>query len=197
MFADKLKALRKKKGVTQSKVAENIYVSRSLIAKYETGAAYPTRDILEKLALYFEVPVSELIDQDETTLIAVETKDIENTIQYIAVITILSLSAIYSILVFVPMLKGGRYIYPIPSGQQAPEREWFFTSIFQGTFEQGNPIGLISFIVSVCVVCLSSTCLIFKKKKYSAILRLSTYILFFIEVFVCIGAFICCLSYIS
>ena len=195
MFEDRLKDLRKKKGVTQTQVAESIYVSRSLIAKFETGAAYPNRETLEKLALYFDVPVSELIDQDETTL--VETKDISEKIHFIALISILAIAVIYSIIVFIPMLKGSRYIYPIPPGQDYPNREYFFASVFFGTYEHGNPIGLISFLLSFALICLSSSCFIFKEKRYSAVLRLTTYVLFFVDAFVCVASVICCLSYIS
>lgn len=197
MFEDRLKDLRKKKGVTQTQVADSIYVSRSLIAKFETGVAYPSRETLEKLALYFDVPVSELIDQDETTLVAVETKDISEKIHFIALVSILAIAAIYSIIVFVPMLKGSRYIYPIPPGQDYPNREYFFASIFSGTYEHGNPIGLISFLLSFVLICLSSLCFIFKGKRYSVVLRLATYVLFFVDTFVCVASVICCLSYIS
>lgn len=197
MFEDRLKDLRKKKGVTQTQVADSIYVSRSLIAKFETGVAYPNRETLEKLALYFDVPVSELIDQDETTLVAVETKDISEKIHFIALVSILAIAAIYSIIVFIPMLKGSRYIYPIPPGQDYPNREYFFASIFSGTYEHGNPIGLISFLLSFVLICLSSLCFICKGKRYSAVLRLTTYVLFFVDAFVCVASVICCLSYIS
>ena len=197
MFEDRLKDLRKKKGVTQTQVADSIYVSRSLIAKFETGVAYPSRETLEKLALYFDVPVSELIDQDETTLVAVETKDISEKIHFVALVSILAIAAIYSIIVFIPMLKGSRYIYPIPPGQDYPNREYFFASIFSGTYEHGNPIGLISFLLSFVLICLSSLCFIFKGKRYSVVLRLATYVLFFVDAFVCVASVICCLSYIS
>lgn len=197
MFEDRLKDLRKKKGVTQAEVAESIYVSRSLIAKFETGTAYPNREILEKLALYFNVPISELINQNETTFAAVDKKDISEKIHFVALIFILVLASIYSIIVFIPMLRGSKYIYPIPPGQDYPKREYFFASVFSGTYEYGNPIGLISFLLSLSLICLSSLCLIFKEKRYIAILRLSTYILFFVNVFICVISVICCLSYIS
>ena len=50
MFQDKLKDLRKKKGVTQAELAKEFFVSRSLIAKYETGVVFPNRETLEKIA---------------------------------------------------------------------------------------------------------------------------------------------------
>lgn len=197
MFEDHLKDLRKKKGVTQAQVATGIYVSRSLIAKFETGKAYPNKETLEKLALYFDVPVSELIDQDETTLVSIESKDISEKINFIVLISILITAAIYSIIVFVPLLRGNRYIYPIPQGQNHPNRECFFVSIFWGTYEHENPIGLISFLLSFVVVGLSSLSLFLKRKNYSIFLRLATYFLFFIDTFVCIASVICCLSYIT
>ena len=39
-FSDKLKDLRKNKGITQEELANSIFVSRSVIAKYESDNAY-------------------------------------------------------------------------------------------------------------------------------------------------------------
>ena len=89
MFQDKLKNLRKEKDITQNELAKEIFVSRSLIAKFETGTVFPSREILEKIALYFDVPISELIEQDEATLVAVEAQDISKKINLVALITIL------------------------------------------------------------------------------------------------------------
>ena len=98
MFQDKLKDLRKEKGITQNELAKEIFVSRSLIAKFETGTVFPSREILEKIALYFDVPISELIEQDEATLVAVEAQDISKKINLVALITILIIAASYTIL---------------------------------------------------------------------------------------------------
>lgn len=69
-FEDKLKELRKKNNLTQEELASKIYVSRSLIARYENGSALPSKENLEKLSLIFGVKMSELMDQDEITGIA-------------------------------------------------------------------------------------------------------------------------------
>lgn len=196
MFQDKLKDLRKEKGITQNELAKEIFVSRSLIAKFETGTVFPSREILEKIALYFDVPISELIEQDEATLVAVEAQDISKKINLVALITILIIAASYSIICFLPIIRCCRYVYPIPPGQDYPNFEYYFVSIFSGSYNYRNPIGLISFFISICVVIFSILSLVLKK-KYTPILRLVTYLLFFIDVFVALAAVFCCLSYIS
>lgn len=196
MFQDKLKDLRKEKGITQNELAKEIFVSRSLIAKFETGTVFPSREILEKIALYFDVPISELIEQDEATLVAVEAQDISKKINLVALITILIIAASYSIIGFLPIIRCRRYVYPIPPGQDYPNFEYYFVSIFSGSYNYRNPIGLISFFISICVVIFSILSLVLKK-KYTPILRLVTYLLFFIDVFVALAAVFCCLSYIS
>lgn len=197
MFADKLKELRKKKGVTQAQLADAIYVSRSLIAKFETGASYPNKDTLEKIALYFGISVSELVGTDETVLIAVENKNLTQQIEFWSLVVILAVAFVFAIMVFVPFLRGSRYVYPIQPGQSYPEREFFQTSIFEGTYEHGNPIGLISFFLNLFVSVSAALSLILKKAKYAPILKLGSYILFFVDVFVSFAAVVCCLSYIS
>ena len=59
MLADKLITLRKSRGLTQEELASELFISRSMIAKYETGKAYPTNEILQKIADYFEISIDE------------------------------------------------------------------------------------------------------------------------------------------
>lgn len=54
-FQNKLKALRTGRGVSQQSLADAIYVSRSAVAKWESGLGYPSRDSLEALSAYFGV----------------------------------------------------------------------------------------------------------------------------------------------
>ena len=65
MLADKLSNLRKSRGLTQEELASELYISRSMIAKYETGKAYPTNEILKKIADYFEISIDELVQREE------------------------------------------------------------------------------------------------------------------------------------
>lgn len=63
-FKEKLKQLRLDKGLTQQELADSIYISRSMIAKYESGAAVPTIETIENLSAFFKVRVSDLLDLD-------------------------------------------------------------------------------------------------------------------------------------
>ena len=78
MLADKLSSLRKSRGLTQEELASELFISRSMIAKYETGKAYPTNEILQKIADYFEISVDELVQREE--LIDEHSKTLEDNI---------------------------------------------------------------------------------------------------------------------
>lgn len=54
-FKDKLRKLRAEKGISQQTLADQIYVSRSAIAKWENGLGYPSQDSCDALTAYFGV----------------------------------------------------------------------------------------------------------------------------------------------
>ena len=78
MLADKLSNLRKSRGLTQEELASELFISRSMIAKYETGKAYPTNEISQKIADYFEISIDELVQREE--LIDEHSKTLEKNI---------------------------------------------------------------------------------------------------------------------
>lgn len=57
---EKLVALRKEKGLTQSAVAEKLDVSRQAISRWESGVALPSTDNLKSLSALYGVPVDYL-----------------------------------------------------------------------------------------------------------------------------------------
>lgn len=59
-FSDKLKELRKEKGISQEELARAVYKSRSTVAKWETGIRLPDEETLELLKEYFGVDGLEL-----------------------------------------------------------------------------------------------------------------------------------------
>lgn len=71
-FNKKLHELRKKKRITQEKLAEILFVSRTAISKWESGRGYPNIDSLKAIAKYFEVTIDQLLSSDELLTIAEE-----------------------------------------------------------------------------------------------------------------------------
>lgn len=64
-FGEKIKALRKEKGITQKQLAEVLNVSLAAIGMYETNRINPSPDILIKIAKYFDVSMDELFGIDD------------------------------------------------------------------------------------------------------------------------------------
>ena len=77
MISKNLKIFRKRKGLTQENVAEDLNVVRQTISKWEKGISVPDSDMLIRLAEVLDVSVSELIgsdvaDEKNEDMIAVE-----------------------------------------------------------------------------------------------------------------------------
>ena len=71
-FNQKLQELRKQKGLTQEELAEQLYVSRTAISKWESGRGYPNIESLRAIAKLFSVSLDELLSSDEVLTIAEE-----------------------------------------------------------------------------------------------------------------------------
>lgn len=60
-FSEKLRELRLQKNVSQAKLAADIHISRSAVAKWENGLGLPNDDSLKMLAEYFGIGIGELM----------------------------------------------------------------------------------------------------------------------------------------
>lgn len=61
VFSERLKELRKKRGYTQSELADILNIKRATIAKWETGMTEPRIEKLIKLACIFDVSIDYLL----------------------------------------------------------------------------------------------------------------------------------------
>lgn len=93
MFKDKLKELRDKNNISQYQLAEKIYVSRSAIAKWESGLGMPSADSLEMLCKFFDVTKEELLEENDPSIVI-------NNVQKKSKKIIILLSIIVGILLF-------------------------------------------------------------------------------------------------
>lgn len=74
MFSEKLRELRKKKGLTQENLANELNVSRQAITKWESGDGAPDIDNLKNIALFFHVSVDYLINNKTEQIVDLKNK---------------------------------------------------------------------------------------------------------------------------
>ena len=99
-FSKKLKELRNRKGISQTKLAEEIHISRSAVAKWENGLGLPGEESLRILSEYFDVNIKELIpDKENEESNISKNKTIKNQQNIITIlIVIISFVLIYFII---------------------------------------------------------------------------------------------------
>ena len=71
-FNEKLQELRKLKGLTQEKLAESLFVSRTAISKWESGRGYPNIESLKAIAKLFSLSIDELLSGEQLLCLAEE-----------------------------------------------------------------------------------------------------------------------------
>lgn len=79
-FSEKLKQLRKNKGITQQALANAIGEKRSIIANYESNNSTPGFEVLNKLSTFFNVPVGYLTGKTNSLVNEYSFKTLEDYI---------------------------------------------------------------------------------------------------------------------
>ena len=114
-MGEKLRQLRRKKGLSQEAVAKELGISRQAVSKWETDIAQPDLDNLKKICEILEISADELLDISCTKL---QEKEICNCEIYLinsyekgaiicAFCAVIFLSLAYFITVFKPELRVG------------------------------------------------------------------------------------------
>lgn len=76
-FGEKLQQLRKSKGLTQEELAEELFVSRTAVSKWESGRGLPSIDSLKDISAFFSVSIDGLLSGEKLISIA-EKENREN-----------------------------------------------------------------------------------------------------------------------
>lgn len=71
-FGKKLQQLRKAKEWTQEQLAEELFVSRTAISKWESGKGYPNIDSLKSISKLFSVSIDDLLSGEELVSLAAD-----------------------------------------------------------------------------------------------------------------------------
>ena len=78
-FNEKLQELRKQKNMTQDELAEQLFVSRTAISKWESARGYPSIESLKAIAKFFSVTIDELLSSNEALTIAEQDREQKRT----------------------------------------------------------------------------------------------------------------------
>jgi transcriptional regulator with XRE-family HTH domain len=69
-IGERIRLFRKSLGLTQAELAERSSMDDMTISRLETGSRAPSLDQLERLATAFDMPISNLLSNDEDTSLA-------------------------------------------------------------------------------------------------------------------------------
>ena len=88
MLSEKLYQLRKKSGLSQEQLAEQLNVSRQAISKWESGSAFPESEKLIIISNYFGVSVDYLLKDEVEDEIKTSNTEIGKSPKMVAGLTI-------------------------------------------------------------------------------------------------------------
>lgn len=106
-FKDRLKELRLRHKLSQSQLAEAIFVSRSAVAKWENGLGYPSEDSLQALTDFFCVPPDHFSTQEPEVVIVEKNRRINHLTACLVSIACAVGALVLSILIL--LLAGYRF----------------------------------------------------------------------------------------
>ena len=71
-IAKAISDLRLGRNISQEDLASALFVSRDLVSKWETGVRRPNWQMIEKIAEFFDVPTSYIVDKNELVYMELE-----------------------------------------------------------------------------------------------------------------------------
>jgi transcriptional regulator with XRE-family HTH domain len=101
---DNLKKLRNKSGYTQQEVADQLFVTRQCISRWEQGKTIPDIHSLDKLAEMYECKIEDILDNDAVRTFTLDTankttKNKRNTYIFLSISMILMVISITSMII--------------------------------------------------------------------------------------------------
>lgn len=111
---EKIQKLRKERGLTQEQFAEQLFVSRTAVSKWETGRGTPSMESLQMIAKLCGITLDDLLRAEEVITIA-ENENKENISRFASYIdAIFNIAAIIGL--FLPLYKveANSVFYSVP-----------------------------------------------------------------------------------
>ncbi len=104
-FGENLKRVREEKGITQQTLADQLYVTRQTVSRWEGGSRYPDLMTAKKMAQYLEVTLDDLLSDDDMKLYAQKSAILESPVAKRLQTIILTLAFMCSLVVSITYLS--------------------------------------------------------------------------------------------
>lgn len=104
-FGENLKRVREEKGITQQTLADQLYVTRQTVSRWEGGSRYPDLMTAKKMTQYLEVSLDDLLSDDDMKLYAHKSSILESPIAKRLQTIILTLAFMCSLVVAITYLS--------------------------------------------------------------------------------------------
>jgi len=121
--SDLLKEIRRKRGISQEKLAELVGVTRSTVAKWEIGERSPKGDHLIKLSEVLGVPPSYFFEPEEP-----QKQEFEHLGTLDGFVELPVIGEVGAGDMIVPIPEGETYLVPL-AGKVKPKKDWFVLKV--------------------------------------------------------------------
>lgn len=113
-LSEKIQKLRKEHNLTQEQLAEQLFVSRTAVSKWETGRGKPSMESLQMIARLFNITLDDLLRAEEVITIA-ENENKENISRFAYLIDgIFNTTAIVGLLLPLYKVELNNVFYSVP-----------------------------------------------------------------------------------
>lgn len=116
-LSEKIQKLRKEHNLTQEQLAEQLFVSRTAVSKWETGRGMPSMESLQMIAKLFNITLDDLLRAEEVITIA-ENENKENISRFASLVDgIFNTTAIVGLLLPLYKVELNNVFYSVPLHQ--------------------------------------------------------------------------------
>lgn len=113
-LSEKIQKLRKERGLTQEQFAEQLFVSRTAVSKWETGRGTPSMESLQMIAKFFDITLDELLRAEDIITIA-ENENKANISRFASYIDgIFNITAVVGVLLPLYKVEQNNLFYSVP-----------------------------------------------------------------------------------
>jgi len=141
---DKIKQLRREKGLTQAQLADALFVSRSTVAKWENGLGLPGPDSMKALEALFAVEPQQIATTEPETVIVEKNRKLHLIAQAAGWILLLALTAFSMYLPFAIQDGSYGFTWDMAAGIFADDTYFdtddyrIYYHVFEGDWDDGR-----------------------------------------------------------